>query len=239
LPNKKYGQYCSIALALEVLGDRWTLLVLRELLCGSRRFNDLRRGVPKMSATLLTTRLRTLEDAGVIERVEIDGRPNYRPSLAGLELLPILEGLGVWGRRWVRHLDDDDLDISLLMWEMRRRVDIEAIPRAEMVLFLHFQDAPQGKRSFWIRVRKGEAELCMQAPGGDIDLALRCDVRTFTEVWTGDLTIVQARKTGALRMEGAPDLLKTFGDWIGLNPFSVVELPQALHAEGKAAVKAS
>ena len=125
-----YGQFCPVAKAMELLDERWTMLVVRELLLGSRHFNDLRRGVPKMSPALLSKRLKSLTRAGVVEREEIDGRTAYSLTECGKELADVVDALGAWGVRWIGELGEEDLDPHLLMWDMRRTIPVDAWPRS-------------------------------------------------------------------------------------------------------------
>lgn len=222
---KRYGQFCSIALALEILGERWTLLVMREVLVGSDRFNDIWRGLPRISRTLLSKRLGELTEAGAIERIEVDGRPSYRPTQAGSELWDVLEGLGVWGRRWVRQLEDEHLDVDLLMWDMRRRIRIEAIPRKSTALFFHFTDGHPDKRSYWLRIKDGTTELCLTDPGIEVEVEVHTDVRTLVEIWYGTRDLEGAIRKGELLVRGTPQLTRSISDWIGLGYFASVQVP--------------
>ena len=122
-----YGQFCPVAKAMELLDERWTLLVVRELLQGSAHFNDLRRGVPKMSPALLSKRLKSLTRAGLVERTEIGGRSTYSLTECGQELSGVVDALGAWGVRWIGELGDDDLDPHLLMWDMQRHIPIDGL----------------------------------------------------------------------------------------------------------------
>ena len=135
-----YGQFCPVAKAMELLDERWTMLVIRELLCGSRHFNALRRGVPRMSPSLLSARLRTLTRAGLVERYEDGRQVTYVLTPAGEELRPIVEALGQWGLRWVPELGDEDYDPHLLMWDVHRNIDLSAVPPGRTVLRFTFPD---------------------------------------------------------------------------------------------------
>src|SRR5512135_322503 len=162
-----YGQFCPIAVACEVLTERWTPLVLRELLCGSTRFNDLRRGLPLMSPSLLSKRLKTLERAGVVARRGQD----YVLTDAGQELRQVIEQLGVWGQRWSRGiLDPDKLDASLLMWDMSRRVATAKLPARRVVVLFCVRGSIDAKSRFWLVLDDGNADLCLTDPGFDVDL---------------------------------------------------------------------
>lgn len=226
---KGYGQYCPIAKATEVLGERWTPLVLRELLCGSRRFNDLRRGLPLMSPSLLSQRLKTLEHAGVIER-QTDERGQasaYRLTAAGEELWPLIERLGVWGQRWVRsQLDTEpNLDAGLLMWDIRRGVDATRLPAERTVIQFDFTDVKPPKRRWWLMGSHGEVELCLRDPGFEVDVFVTSDLGTLTAVWIGDLSIDEALRSGRIELIGERTLCRDFRSWFALSPFAAVERP--------------
>ncbi len=224
---KGYGQFCPVAKACEVVGERWTPLILRELLCGSRRFNDIHRGVPLMSPALLSQRLKALERAGVVERRTAGaGRgPEYFLTQAGRELQPIIEQLGVWGHRWVQsHIDDGDLDSGLLMWDMRRRIDVERFPTERIVIAFEFTDAPAGRRSYWLVGDRGSGvEICVTDPGFEVDLYVYADVRTMARVWLGDLGLTRAVESGAVELHGPRHLREGLGSWLGLSLFAGVE----------------
>jgi DNA-binding HxlR family transcriptional regulator len=141
-----YGQFCPVAKAMELLDERWTVLVVRELLEGSRHFNELRRGVPKMSPALLSKRLQTLTRAGVVERSEVDGRTVYALTQSGRELNDVVQALGVWGVRWMPELGDRDLDPHLLMWDIHRKVPVDAWPRARTALAFGSETSRRSRR---------------------------------------------------------------------------------------------
>src|SRR5690242_14121552 len=145
-----YHQFCPVAKAMELLDERWTMLVVRELLLGSRRFNDLRRGVPRMSPTLLSKRLHELTAAGLVERRSTDGEVGYALTAAGEELRPVVEAIGAWGMRWTGRLGDRDLDPKLLLWDMHRSVDAEALPAGRTVLQFSFPELAGRARTWWL-----------------------------------------------------------------------------------------
>ena len=170
---KGYGQFCPVSKAAEILNERWTILIVRELLCGSRRFNDLRRGVPLMSPSLLSHRLKELQEHGVIERRCLGSTRGgeYCLTPAGEELRPIVMFFGEWGQRWVRsQIREDDLDAGLLMWDMRRTIDAAAFPPERTAVEFEFFDAPKAERLWWLVVHEGEVELCFDDPGFPVDL---------------------------------------------------------------------
>ncbi len=218
---KSYGQFCSIAKALEIVGERWTLLIMRELICGSSRFNDIQRGVPRISPSLLSKRLSFLEGEGIIERVETTG--GYQLTAAGWELKPVVEMLGVWGQRWVRgRLNDNDFDPDLLMWDMRRRIALEKLPPTRICLCFVFTDAPREKASYWLVGSPDGVELCVAEPGFDVDLFITTDVRTMTKVWNGDSALADKIRDGAIDLYGPSNLRQQFPSWLRLGMFAHV-----------------
>jgi DNA-binding HxlR family transcriptional regulator len=206
---RRYGQFCSIARALDLLGERWTLLVVRELLCGSRRFGEIQRGVPRISRTMLSARLRELVAAGVAVR---DG-DGYELTDAGRELGGVVEALGVWGQRWLpRHLEDDELDVDALVWDMRRRVDRDALPDRPIVVRLELTDLPARRGRRFLLLRRSEVSLCAHNPGFPEEIVVRADRRTLAAWWRGDVTLAAARRTG-LATEGPRALVAQLPAW--------------------------
>lgn len=221
----RYGQYCPIAKALELLAERWTLLLVRELLMGSRRFNDLRRGVPLMAPSVMSQRLKALTESGIIAREPgPDGRTNqYRVTAAGEELRPLILQLGTWGQRWSRsRMTADDLDASFLMWDIRRNLHLDKLPEERVVIYFEFPDAKKGMKQWWLVVDGGEVDLCLDDPGLEADVTLHTSLRTMTQVWMGDVSLGQARAKGLLKVFGAARLVRSVGGWLGASPFAHV-----------------
>jgi DNA-binding HxlR family transcriptional regulator len=220
-----YGQFCPIAKAAQILAERWTPLVLRELICGSTRFNDLRRGVPLMSSSLLSQRLKFLEQEGVIERRQAAGRGfEYHLTDAGRELEPLIMMMGEWGARWVRsRLEPEDLDVTLLMWDMHRTVRPEHFPAHRVVVGFEFTDVPRNKRRWWLVSEGDAADLCVTDPGYDIDLLILADLRTMTAIWTGDVSLQAALNSGALEAHGPVELRRRLSAWLGLSAFAPIK----------------
>jgi DNA-binding HxlR family transcriptional regulator len=175
-----YGQFCPVAKAMEVLDERWTILVMRELLLGSTRFNELRRGVPKMSPALLSKRLRSLERAGVVIRSGSGARTTYQLTEAGRELEPVVNALGLWGLRWIGELGEDDYDPHLLMWDLKRTIPIDAWPRARTVLAFELDDVDRKVARWWLVVAGGEVDVCDYDPGYDVTATVATSLRTLT-----------------------------------------------------------
>jgi DNA-binding HxlR family transcriptional regulator len=218
---RSYGQFCPVALGAEVFAERWTPLILRELLAGCHRFSELQRGLPRIPRALLAKRLGSLERAGLIER-----RPTragrgweYHLSPAGLSFGPVVDALGQWGYQWAaEQLRPDNLDAGLLMWFLRRRVRVDRLPAGRVTVQFEFRDAD--KRCFWLVLRRPEVDLCLADPGFDIDLCVTTDVGTFTRVYLGHIGIAHALGEGSVTLDGRSDLRRAFGGWIGLSPFA-------------------
>lgn len=234
----RYGQFCPVAKAAEVVAERWTPLVLRELLNGSHRFNDLLRGVPLMSRSLLAKRLRELESAGIVERRRTGGRKTkeYFLTPAGEELRPIVEGLGVWGQRWVMHeLSEDDLDPSLLMWDVQRNLVADRLPDRQVVVRFDFPGVAGPRRRWWLLVGPEGGDLCMTDPGFEVDLSVEAELRELTRFWLGQLDWRAMLSAGALRMEGPRGLQTALAGWLGRSPLAGVPRPPTpLPAQGRA-----
>ena len=213
-----YGQFCPVSKAAEVLFEKWTILILRELLMGTTRFNDFQRAISRISPTLLTKRLKYLEEKGVIVRKQVSGQRGYEYRLtpAGKELEPLLENVAVWGMRWARgRMSDDELDVELLMREVQRRIQTKNLPDGETVICFVFTDLEK-HRSWWVWIDGDEVDLCTEDPGKDVDLYLSTDVRTMAEVWQGDIDLKKALTDKKIKAHGDRKLIKTMPDWIGL-----------------------
>ena len=221
---KGYGQFCPVAKASEVLGERWTALVVRELLCGAASFNELRKGVPLMSPSLLSTRLKMLERIGVVERLESDKGVIYTLTQAGEELRPIIMQLGVWGQRWARSdLSKQDLDPSLLMWDVHRRIDTSGFPDERTVLLFEFSDYTSKMRRWWLVVQNGEVDICLKDPGHEIDLHVLTNLKTMTQIWMGDISVQKAQRDKLISVSGATTLKRSISSWLGLNVYADVK----------------
>lgn len=222
-----YKQFCPVAMASEILCTRWTIVLIRELVAGSTRFNDLRRGVPKMSPTLLSQRLKELECAGIVERRAVPGARgvfDYRLTDAGRELQPVIEGIGSWGQRWIQSDSSlgANLDPALLMWDMRRNLSTKPLPRRRSVIEFHFPDAPRSARSWWLVVEPhGDVDLCMIDPGFEVDLVVSTNLKTMTAIWMGLTTVAEASRQ--LNFSGDRDIARKMQTWLGLSPFASVK----------------
>ena len=213
-----YGQFCPVAKATEVIGEKWTLLVLRELLLGTTRFNEFQRALARMSPTLLTKRLRHLEERGLVIRKKLSGQKGYeyRLTAVGKELAPLIEVLATWGMRWARgQLSDDELDVEFLMRELQRRLQTEYLPDGLTVISVSFDELAEHK-TWWLLVEDDLVDLCTDDPGKNIDLYINSSVRTLVEVWEGDLEIRTALSKGLIKAHGLRHLVHTMPDWFGV-----------------------
>lgn len=218
-----YRQFCPVSLAAEVFAQRWTPLIIRELLTGSARFNDLRRGMPTITASMLSRRLDELRIAGIVDRYEDADGTRYALTQAGEELRTVVEQLGVWGRRWLpTDYRDEDLDPRLLVWDIHRSINLDEIP-ARTLLELHFPDAPADYRAYWLILTPDGADVCLTHPGGDVDLHLSSDVRTLTDIWMGNKTWASALRAGTLKLTGRSDIRRALPHWLKLNHFARVQ----------------
>lgn len=216
-----YGQFCPVARAAEVVAERWTPLVLRELLCGSRRFTDLRRGVPLMSPTLLSRRLKELEQAGIVTRIDGESGREYQLTEAGEALRGVILALGDWGAQWLHQpVTEEQLDPGLLMWDIRRRINREALPERRVVVHVRFHDAPRGMKRWWLVLATEEVDLCLKDPGYEVDLNLGCDVRTLVAVWLGHTPLSAAVDRGVLTLAGPLELRRALPRWLQLSVFA-------------------
>jgi DNA-binding HxlR family transcriptional regulator len=222
-----YGQHCPVAKAAEVFDQRWTLLVLRELVVGSVRFNDIHRGVPRMSRTLLSKRLTELERVGVVDRRRDEQGPMYVLTEAGEELAPVLGAIGEWGVRWLSSLSEDDLDPVVLLWEMQRGIARDALPEGRTVVALHFPDAIEGLRRWWLVLSRDEVDVCEEDPGFEVDVWVEGSLRTFTRAWRGDLAWGDALGPGGIEMHGRREVCRMLPDAFRHPFFTSVPRPDA------------
>jgi DNA-binding HxlR family transcriptional regulator len=199
-----YGTYCPVAKAAEILAERWTLLLVRDLLLGARHFNDFRRSIPLITPAMLVKRLRTLEEAGVITREVSDegGHREYKLTEAGRELRPFVEAAGEWGQRWVRsQLQRHELHPSTLMWDIHRFIKTEHLPSRRTVIYFQFKDLRRMKR-WWLVIEQNVVDVCIDDPGHEVDLIIYTDLHTLTEIFMGDLSLSRAKAGEKLDLTG-------------------------------------
>lgn len=212
---RSYAQYCPIAKASEVLGERWSLLIVRDMLTGSTRFNELARGLPGLSRALLSKRLRQLEDAGLVERTDDGG---YGLSEAGAALEPIIFGLGEWGARFAfTEPTEDELDPDLLLWWMHERMDRTHLPDRIVVVQFLFTDH---RNRYWLVIEPGDASVCLTDPRFEVDVVVESDLATMYKVWLGNEPVADALKRGDIRLTGRPALTRTFAKWFQRSPIA-------------------
>jgi len=230
-----YGQFCPVAKGAEVFAERWMPLVLRELLCGSTRFNDLHRGVPLMSRSLLSGRLKRLLEIGAVVRKQGPDGPEYHLTESGRDFAPIVEQLGQWGQRWYRsRFTRDELDVGVLMWAMRRRVNSTVFPADRIAVQFDFSDQPASKRSWWLVCEDGQIDICPTDPGFEVGLYVATDLRTMTRVYMGDLPVPAAVRSAAIKLSGLRELSQRFERWLGLSRFAAIRDPrQPVHRPAK------
>lgn len=221
-----YGQFCPVSMAAEILCPRWTLLLLREMCAGSTHFNELRKGVPRMSPTLLSKRLKDLEIAGVVERVAAGGPGapggyEYRLTAAGQELRPIIHAIGLWGQRWVETRNSlKNLDPSLLMWDMRRNLDPTPLPRRRCVIHFLYPELPPRRQRWWLVIGEDGTDLCEKDPGFEVDLYVTTDLRTMTAIWMGLASVETEMRAGRLELDGDRAIARSMQRWLGLSSFA-------------------
>jgi DNA-binding HxlR family transcriptional regulator len=211
--------------AMDVLDERWTLLIIREMLLGSRHFNDIRRGVPKMSPALLSKRLKSLSRAGVVERHDTAPRTSYTLTQCGRELEPVVRALMQWGTRWVSELGEEDLDPHLLMWDIRRTVPIDTWPRARTVVAFQLSGVASKASRWWLVVADGQADICDFDPGYDVAATVTTSLRTLTEIWRGDVSWSRTLLDGSVTLSGAADARRTVPVWLGQSTAAAIERP--------------
>jgi DNA-binding HxlR family transcriptional regulator len=232
-----FGQFCPVAVASEVFAQRWTPIILRELLAGAQHFNEIHRGIPLISRPLLARRLRELEAIGAVARQPLPGKRghSYRLTDAGQEFRPVIEALGTWGQRWSVRFEPHHLDAGLLMWNMRRRIVRERLPQQRVVARFEFSGIPasyRGYRIFWLLLERTQIDLCVEDPGFEVDLYIAADLATMAKVWLGDLAFDSAQRAKTVQVVGPKGLVRPFASWLMLSPFASVPRPGEAAAAG-------
>ena len=214
----EYGQFCPVAKATDIIGEGWTVLILRELLLGTTRYNDFQRGLSRISPTLLSKRLKTLEEKGLVIRKRPPGNRHheYHLTACGRELEPVIEHLAVWGMRWARgQMTDTELDVEFLMLELQRRLQTDRLPDGETVLCIVFEELERFK-TWWLVASTEGVDLCSEDPGKEVDLYISTQVRDLATVWRGDVPLQKARRDKRIRTHGNAHLARTMPDWLGI-----------------------
>lgn len=223
----EYGQFCPIAKASEIVGEKWTILIIRELIMGATRFSELQRGLSQVSPTLLTKRLESLVDHGLVYRKKINGQRGYEylATQSCKELLPVLLSLGEWGMRWARqNIHDDDYDVELLMLYLQRSVKTDQLIGNETIIRFKFTDITE-LSDWWLIARENDVDVCAKDPGKDVDVYLTCTVKTMINVWMGEISYRKAVKSGELKVVGPRVLTQNIFNWLNASIFS--DLPSA------------
>ena len=226
-----YGQFCPVAVASEVFAERWTPIILRELLAGSEQFNQIHRGIPLISRALLARRLKELEAAGVIAKEPLTGQRGHRYALteAGREFRPAIEALGTWGQRWTIRVQRKNLDAGFLMWNVRRRIARELLPDRRVLVCFRFTSVPtthKGARVFWLLLERTQVDVCLDDPGFEVDIEVDADLAAMAAVWLGDIPFETALRAGTIKLNGPRALTKAFPSWLMLSHFATVPRPQ-------------
>ena len=220
---KSYGQFCPVAKASELFCERWTPLIVRDLAAGATRFSELQRGVPLMSPTLLSKRLKQLEAEGVVEtRAQAKGRGRtYHLTPAGQEFVPLVIALGTWGQRWSRRqLTEGEIDLGLLIWSLERSVDATAFGKAQALVQVEFTDQPKDKRLWWFINRDGACELCLEDPGFEVDLYLDASLPDMIYIVRSELPLNPGLTSGRLDAHGSARARKALRRWLNLSPLT-------------------
>lgn len=217
---QSYRQYCPVAKANEILGDRWTLLIVRELIGGMENFNAIARGLPGISRSILSDRLRRLEKNGVVNRIPLKVRGyRYELTAAGRDLKAVLEVMGEWGAAWAFDTpNEDELDPGLLLWRMQHRLNVEALPPGRVTIAFDFRTGR--KRHFWFVINEGEASVCLTDPGFEIVLVVTADLSAFYQVWLNRMSLHHAMSEGLIRLDGAPAFERDFANWFLWSPMA-------------------
>ena len=216
-----YGRYCPVAIGTDVIADRWTPLILRELFMGSRRFNEIARGLPGISRTLLAQRLRHLERKGVLERwPTLRGRGDeYHLTPAGEALQSVVMAIGEWSVHWMfTEFDPADIDPQTLTWWLHRNVEHDNVPPGRVVIELRYT-APQ-RVQVWMVIDRGDVSVCPQHPGYDVDVTVTCATATLANVFYGLDSWKRAVSSGDIRLDGPPRLVRALPRWFRLSPFT-------------------
>jgi DNA-binding HxlR family transcriptional regulator len=223
----EYGQFCPIAKASEIIGEKWTILIIRELLMGATRFNELQRGLNLISPTILTKRLNSLVEDGLVIKKKINGQQGYEylSTESCRELLPVIKSLGDWGMRWARaNMKQDDYDPELLMLYLQRSIQPDKLPGDETVIRFKFTDLKE-MADWWLVVNGETIDVCIKDPGKEVDVYFTCDIKTLIDVWMGDLSYREAVKSGQLKVVGQSALTRNIFSWLTISIFA--DLPSA------------
>ena len=237
--HKSYGQFCPVALGAEIFAERWTPLIVRELLSGSRRFSDLQRGLPGISRNLLTQRLRQLARRGLVERRAGRAGPAYELTEPGRAMAPVIDALGKWGYHWAAtDLRPELLNADLLMWFLRRRVRADGLPEQRTVVRFEFRE-PVPQRVFWLVLQRPGADLCVKDPGFGVDLEVVAGLEAMARVYLGHVSLATAVRSGDVELAGPRDAQRAVYRWLGISPFADMPVQKPELALRPASVRSS
>lgn len=223
----EYGQFCPIAKASEVIGEKWTILIIRELLMGGTRFNELQRGLSMISPTILAKRLNSLVDHNLVIKKKIPGQKGYEyfPTKSCKELQPVIKSLGEWGMRWARgNMLDTDYDVELLMLYLQRSIQRDRLVGNETVIRFKFTDIEESS-DWWVIADREAVDVCNKDPVKDVDVYFTSSVRTLVDIWMGDLSYKMAVRDGLLKVVGPKTMTRDIFTW--MNPSTFAGLPPA------------
>lgn len=222
------GSLCPTIKAADIIGDKWVLLILRELCMGSTRYNDFQRALPRISPTILSKRLKQLEANGLIIKKTSAGQKTseYRLTKCGRELAPLIDQMAKWGLRWARRrLSEEDFEVGGFMWDFHRTLKIDELPDGEVVFCVNFPELTANK-TWWVVVNGKAVDLCTDDPGKDVDLFITGSLPSLAEVWMGDETFSNASQSGAIILTGASHLTKTASRWFPKSRYADVKRAQ-------------
>lgn len=224
--KNSYGQFCPVARAAEIIASRWTPVLLRELIVGSTKFSELRSGLPKMSPSLLSKRLRELEEAGIINKVKANKGSEYHITESGKELTPLIMTLGTWGQKFITsEYAKHELDPTLLMWDIQRRLDTSFFPEdGRFVAQFFLVGAPKERRNWWLIINNRKIDLCVNPPGYENNISIEASLRDLTELWMGKISVKEAKRKKLLILEGQKKYISSFEKWFLLSPFAALSL---------------
>lgn len=225
-----FGQFCPVAMACEIFAERWTPIILRELISGSHRFNEIHRCIPLISRPLLARRLRELEASGVVRSTPAQkGKPReYHLTDSGHEFRAAIDALGAWGQRWTARVQRDNLDSGLLMWNIRRRVALDRLPERRVVAHFSFSGVPTGRsmlKKAWLILERSGCDVCLSDPGYEVEVYVEADLASMASVWLGDLQFADALRDKKVRLTGSPAIVRQFPGWLLLSRFAPVPRP--------------
>jgi DNA-binding HxlR family transcriptional regulator len=224
----EYSQFCPVSKTAEVLGEKWTLLIVRELVLGATRFSQIQRAIPRISPTVLNKRLAELQAHGVIVRKRIPEQRGFEYQLteSGRELFPLILQMAQWGMRWARsNMSDDELDVEMLMADIQRRIDPSKLPGGQTMLKFNYTDL-DNFAEWWVKISGDHVELCLDDPGYEVNVYFTATLRTMTEVWMGDLSLRKAQADGRLKIVGPSTLLRNINSWFPLHLYADIRPKQ-------------